>query len=149
MKSVSPLVRRVVTFELGLYRSLFRWVTRRPDVPSDAVAFAYIGAVEAILWAFIFGSATEFVVLHLILPWETVRIIVDVLGIWGLAWMLGMMASFRVHPHLVTDSGLRVRHGAATDIALPWDDIADIRVRERSRDKSRAVQLDKARGASC
>ena len=49
MKSAFALVRRVVTFELGLYRSLFRWVTRRPDVPSDAVAFAYIGAVAAIL----------------------------------------------------------------------------------------------------
>ena len=49
MKSVSSLVRRMVAFELGLYRSLFRWVTRRPDVPSDAVAFAYIGAVAAIL----------------------------------------------------------------------------------------------------
>jgi hypothetical protein len=138
----------VVTFELGLYRSLFRWVTRRPDVPSDAVAFAYIGAVAALLWAFIFGSATELVVLHLILPWETVRIIVDVLSIWGLAWMLGMMASFRVHPHLVSDSGLRIRHGAATDITVPWDDIATVRVRERSRDKSRAVQLDKDEGSA-
>ena len=146
VRSVSALVRRVVTFELGLYRSLFRWVTRRPDVPSDAVAFGYIGAVAALLWAFIFGSATELVVLHLLLPWETVRIVVDVLGIWGLAWMLGMMASFRVHPHLVSDSGLRIRHGATTDMAVRWDDIATIRVRERSRDKSRAVQLDKAEG---
>ena len=146
MKSAFALVRRVVTFELGLYRSLFRWVTRRPDVPSDAVAFGYIGAVAALLWAFIFGSATELVVLHLLLPWETVRIVVDVLGIWGLAWMLGMMASFRVHPHLVSDSGLRTRHGATTDMAVRWDDIATIRVRERSRDKSRAVQLDKAEG---
>ena len=148
MRSVSALARRVVTFELGLYRSLFRWVTRHPDVPSDAVAFGYIGAVAAILWAFIFGSATELVVLHLILPWETVRIIVDVLGIWGLAWMLGMMASFRVHPHLVSDSGLRIRHGAATDIAVTWDDIATIRARERSRDKSRAIQLDRDEGSA-
>jgi hypothetical protein len=146
VKSVSALFRRVVSFELGLYRSLFRWVTRRPDVPSGTVAFAYIGAVAALLWAFIFGSATELVVLHLILPWETVRIVVDVLSIWGLAWMLGMMASFRVHPHLVSDSGLRIRHGATTDMAVRWDDIATIRVRERSRDKSRAVQLDKAEG---
>ena len=148
MRSVSALFRRVVSFELGLYRSLFRWVTRHPDVPSDAVAFAYIGAVAAILWAFIFGSATELMVLHLILPWETVRIIVDVLSIWGLAWMLGMMASLRVHPHLVSDSGLRIRHGATTDMAVRWDDIATIRVRERSRDKSRAVQLDRDEGSA-
>jgi hypothetical protein len=59
-----------------------------------------------------------------------------------------MMASFRVHPHLVSDSGLRIRHGATTDLAVRWDDIATIRVRERSRDKSRAVQLDKAEGSA-
>jgi hypothetical protein len=143
VRTAVALVRRVVAFELALYRSLFRWVTRRPDVPSHAVAFAYIGAVAALLWAFIVVSAVELVVLHLLLPWEVVRIAADVISVWGLAWMLGLTASFTVYPHLVSDSGLRIRHGAGTDITVPWDAIATIGVRERSRDKSRAVQLDR------
>ena len=37
-------------FEIALYRSLFRWVTRRPDVPAGGVAFSYVGAVALLLW---------------------------------------------------------------------------------------------------
>lgn len=143
MRLVIALVRRAVAFELSLYRSLFRWVTRRPDVPADAVGFAYVGAVSALLWAFILVSATELVVLHLVLPWETVRLVADIVGIWGLVWMLGLAASLTVHPHLVGDSGLHVRYGAGSDITVPWDAIATIGVRERSRDRSRTVQLDR------
>lgn len=142
MRTAIALARRVVAFELALYRSLFRWVARRPDIPSDAVAFPYIGAIAALLWAFIFVSAIELIALHLLLPWETIRLIVDIVSIWGLIWMLGFMASFKVHPHLVSDSGLRIRNGAATDITVPWDAIARVGVRERSRDKSTAIQLD-------
>lgn len=137
------LVRRAVTFELALYRSLFRWITRRPDIPTDAEAFAYVGAIAALLWGFIFVSAIELVVLHLLLPWEAVRIVADILSLWGLMWMLGLMASFKVYPHLVGDSGIEVRHGAATDITIPWDAIATVAVRERDREKSRALQLDR------
>jgi hypothetical protein len=144
MQVVIALVRRAVAFELAQYRSLFRWITRRPDVPSGAVAFAYFGAVAAIFWAFAFVSATELVAVHLLLPWKTVRIVADILGAWGLVWMLGVLASFKVYPHVVTDSGLRVRHGAGTDFTVDWDAIAAVQPRERSRDKSRALQLDRS-----
>ena len=142
MKTVLALARRGVTYELAAYRSLFRWVTRRPDIPSDAVPVPYFGAIAVLVWAFIVVSAIELVALHLILPWEIVRLIVDIVSIWGLVWMFGFMASFKVHPHLVSDSGIRVRNGALTDITVPWDAVARVGVRERSRDKSHAIQLD-------
>jgi hypothetical protein len=143
VKAVIALVRRAAAFELALYRSLFRWVTRRPYVPSGAAPFAHVGAVAAIHWVFVSVSAIELVALHLLLPWESVRIVVDILSAWGLVWMLGMLASFKVYPHLVTESGIRVRRGVSTDLTVPWDAIATIGMRERSRDKSRALQLDR------
>lgn len=143
MKTVISLIRFAVAFELALYRSLFRWVTRRPDVPPGAEPFAYFGAVAALLWAFIGVSAVELVVLHVLLPWETVRLVADILGVWGLLWMLGLAASFKVYPHLVTDSGLRVRNGHTTNIVVPWDAVASVGARERGRERSRALQLDR------
>lgn len=143
MKGVIALLGRAIVFELALYRSLFRWITRRRDVPAGAVAFAYLEPIAALLWVFIVVSAVELFVLHVVIPWETLRIIADALGVWGLIWMLGLMASFKVYPHVVGDTGLRVRHGFSTNLAVPWDAIATIGVRERGRDKSRALQLDR------
>lgn len=69
VNTVIALILRAVSFEVALYRSLFRWVTRRTDVPAGTVGFAYI--------------------------------------------------------------------------TIPWDSIATIGVRERSRDRSRALQVDR------
>ncbi|HWL99348.1 MAG TPA: hypothetical protein VNP20_18545 [Nocardioidaceae bacterium] len=142
MRNVVALGRKLVMFELSLYRSLYRWATRRPDVPNDAGAFAYVGAVSVLLWAFIIVSAVETVVFHLILPWEVVRLVVDILSIWGLLWMLGFAASMHVYPHLVDGTGVRVRNSTGTDLTVPWDAIASVSVRERSRDRSKTVQVD-------
>jgi len=142
VRNVVALARKLVNFELSLYRSLYRWATRRPDVPADAGAFAYVGAVAVVLWAFIIVSAVEIVVFHLILPWEVVRLVVDIVSIWGLLWMLGFAASMHVYPHLVDGTGVRVRNSTGTDITVPWDAIASVSVRERSRDRSKTVQVD-------
>lgn len=139
------LVRRAVAFELGLYRSLYRWALRR-GVPPDggAEGFGYAGAVTPILWVFIILSAVEIPVFHVLLPWQTVRIILLVLGFWGLTWMVGLLASLRVHPHVLSDSGLRIRYGTSIDIAVPWEDVAEIRVRRRDLPSSRSVQIEQA-----
>ena len=142
MNPAVGLIRRVVLFGLALCRSLLRWVTRRPDIPSGATGFAYVGEVAVLMWVLVGVSPIEVVGLHVILPWDGVRMGADILGICGLALLLGMMASLNVHPHLVTDTGLRIRHGAATDITVPWASIATIGVRMRSLDGSGTLQVD-------
>jgi hypothetical protein len=87
--AVLSLVRRAVAFEVNLYRSLFRWVTRRPDVPPGAAVFPYVGAIATLLWAFVIVSAIELVAVHLLLPWATIRLVAELLGLSGLVWMLG------------------------------------------------------------
>ena len=147
MRTAVSLARRAVAFEIALYRSLFRWVTRRPDVPAGGVAFGYVGAVALLLWVFISVSAVELVVVHVLLPWESVRLVADIIGIWGLVWMLGLAASYTVHPHVVTESGLRIRQGHGIDITVPWEAVATVGVRERSRDTSKALQVDRSEQA--
>ncbi|MGI8536452.1 MAG: hypothetical protein ACR2K2_08110 [Mycobacteriales bacterium] len=65
-----------------------------------------------------------------------------VLGAWNnLVWMIGLLASFQVHPHLASASQLRVRSGARIDIRVPWDAIATVGVRRRALTSSvRALQ---------
>jgi hypothetical protein len=131
-RSAFSLARGAVMFELRLYRSLFRWVTRRPRVsgPSDEV-FTYARTATPVMWLWIFGSAVEMVVVHLLIPWTTVRIILLIVSAWGLIWMVGFLASITVYPHLLSTSGLRVRHGTSVDISIPWDSIDRVTVQRR------------------
>ena len=118
--------RRGLMYELSLYRSLFRWVARRPSVGNGDVPVGYAQLVTPVTLLWIFASAVEVPIVHLLLPWDGIRTAVLVLSLWGLLWMIGLLASLRVHPHLMSASQLRVRHGARIDLPIPWEAIAGI-----------------------
>ena len=124
--------------ELALYRSLARWIARRPDVPAGAAPIGYAQLSAPVLWLWIIGSATEVVVAEAVLRtidarWaEVVRLPVLVLGIWGLLWMLGQLAASKVRPHLVTAEHLLIRNGSRTWVRVPLESIASVRRVEHS-----------------
>lgn len=138
---VPPVVRRAVRFEVGTWRSLARWLLRRPDVPAGGTPFAYRSTLVAPMVVMIVVSLIEVVAVDLLLPWPSVRMVLLVVGVWGTALVLGMLAAVTVHPHVVGPSGLRVRHGLSLDVHVPWDAVAGVRRVRRSRD-GRTVQLD-------
>lgn len=130
--AVLSLVWRAIRFELRLYVSLLRWIARRPDVEgAGAEVFGYAQAVTPVMWLWIFASAVEVPLFHLLIPWDGVRIAGLVLGVWGLLWMVGFLASLNVYPHLLDGVVLRVRNGASIDITIPWDAVATIAVQRR------------------
>jgi hypothetical protein len=119
--------------ELALYRSLARWIARRPDVPAGVTPIGYAQLVGPMLWLWIFGSATEVVVLDVVLrsveaDWaEAIRLPLLAIGIWGVLWMVGMLAAYRVRPHLLTDDRLRIRNSARTWVDVPLSAVEAIR----------------------
>ena len=123
------VAKELVLLELALYRSLARWVVRRPDVPHDATAVGYAQLAAPMIWLWIFGSAVEVVVLDVVLHrWvPAIRMPVLFLSIWGLLWMLGLLASYRVRPHLITDTALVARSGARTRVVVPLRAVASVR----------------------
>ena len=124
--------------ELALYRSLARWVTRRPDVPTETTPIGYARLSAPMLWLWIFGSAAEVVVVEVVLRsiearWaDVVRLPVLVLGIWGVLWMLGQLAAYKVRPHLIAADHLRIRSGSRTWVLVPLQSIANARSAEHS-----------------
>lgn len=136
-------MRKALVFEVGIWASLLRWVLRRPRVGDADEPVTYHRAVAPVMWLWIFASAAEVVVLDLVLPWHTVRVVAAVLGLWGLAWMVGLLGSYVVHPHLVTPEGLRVRSGFRLDLLVPWADIASVAVQEHDLPSSmRALHVE-------
>jgi hypothetical protein len=136
---IRELARHAVVFEVGIWRSLGRWITRRPDVPAGTEAFPYVSAAAPVLWTFIVLSAVEIPLVDWLLPWPAARVALLVVGVYGLLWMLGLLAAMRVYPHTVDDAGLRVRNGFSVDARVPWEAIAAVRVRRRSVEGSRTV----------
>jgi hypothetical protein len=137
------LVAKAAAWEAGVWRSLFRWVRRRPIgvEPSDAT-FGYSSAAAPILWVFIVMSAVEIPLLHLVIPWPTVQVIFLVLGAWGLFWMVGLLASYHVHPHVIGEQGVRVRNSLGVDVQIPWAGIRAIRPHRRTLASSKTVQVE-------
>jgi hypothetical protein len=130
-----------------MWRSLFRWVLRRPVTRDPgAETFGYAGAVRPIMIAFIVLSVVEIPIFDLIVsrlvPWPPARFIVLGLGVYGLLWMLGLLAMIAIHPHVVDGTGIRVRNGISVDVTIPWAGVAAARRRYRALPSSRAVQVD-------
>lgn len=132
LRGLLRLAWRAVRYELQLYRSLARWALRRRVVRHpDQVPVGYAQQVTPLLGLWIFASAVEVPVFHLILPWAGARNVVLGLSIWGLIWMVGLLASLRVHPHLMTPTALHVRHGPGVEVVVPWDAITHVRTDRR------------------
>lgn len=136
LRRLPGLVWEAFLFELALYRSLARWLARRPDVPRGASPIGYSRLVAPMLWLWIFGSAVEVVVIEVVLrhldqPWAVaIRIPLLLLGLWGVIWMLGMLASYRVRPHLLTHDELIARGGARSWLTVPLQAVEGVRLVE-------------------
>jgi hypothetical protein len=140
------LVVKAVRFELNMWRDLFHWVSRRPVAPAGSEPFSYAGAVSAVMWGIIAVSFIEIPVLHMLLPdsWETVKLLSIVLGVYGVLWMVGLLAGMKIHPHLLGHDGLRVRYANSIDFTVPWEAVAAVGGRIRSLPKNRTIQMTDA-----
>ena len=145
VRSALGLVRRVVMFEIRLWGNLGRWIVRRPRIEPGATAFGYARAITPLIVVLVAVSAIEVSVAHLVIPWETVRLVVDLLGLYGLMWMIGLLATLRVNPHLVSPDGLRVRGEGGLDLTVPWDLIETVQVDNRMV-RGRRVGVDASGG---
>ncbi|WP_308799970.1 hypothetical protein [Agromyces silvae] len=129
---VRSFAKRALLVELRIYASIGRLVARRPALPAGATGFSYHKPVLTILVIFIVLSAVEIPIIDLIVhQWPFVRIPLLVLGIWGLTWMVGLLAAYLVRPHTVGPDGMRVREGLELDVPLAWEDIASVAIDRR------------------
>jgi hypothetical protein len=141
---VGYLARRAIMMEIHGYQSIYRFLFRRPKVPSGAVGFSYYQPVLAIMIVFISVSAVELVVVDLIVRrWAHIRVPVLIVSLWGLIYMLGFLFGMLTRPHAVGPAGIRARYGAEIDIPLVWDKIASVTRRKLTiQDKQPKITID-------
>lgn len=131
LTKLGSLSRFVVRYEIAMYVALLRWILRRPSVPRGSRRITYHKLVTPVLALWIFASAAEVPLFHVITPWPAVRIALLAVSVWGLVWMLGYFASLRVYPHLVSETALTVRSGALIRVELQWDAVESVKRSQR------------------
>ncbi len=132
LRSWGRLAWWAVRLEVSLYGALLRWVLRRPAVPAGTTPVGYGQLVAPMMGLWIFASALEVPLVHVLTPWESVRTFLLVVSMWGLLWMLGMYAALRTYPHLLDDEGIRIRSGTMVDVRLPWQAVREVSYDERT-----------------
>ncbi|MFE7141727.1 hypothetical protein ACFVAG_28630 [Streptomyces sp. NPDC057644] len=134
--AVPVALRRLIVHEFRALHSLGLWtVRRRHRIPEGARPFSYTEPQTGIMWAFLFVSVVETVVLALVIPWPLVHAILLVVDVYGIVIILALHAAAVTRPHLVgPDGSLRLRYGALFDLRVPADAIASARVDRRFPD---------------
>ncbi|MFD9847331.1 hypothetical protein [Streptomyces parvus] len=134
--AVPVALRRLIVHEFRALHSLGLWSARRRHrIPEGARPFSYTEPQTGIMWAFLFVSVVETVVLALVIPWPLVHAIVLVVDVYGIVIVLALHAAAVTRPHLVeADGSLRLRYGALFDLRVPADAIASARVERRFPD---------------
>lgn len=140
MTRAMHVAKDLVLGEIAIWRMLGRWVARRPDVPDGSTPVGYAQMVAPVMWLWIIASGGEAIAVEMILRsidagWaHVVRFPLLVVSIWGTLWMLGLMAAFRVRPHLILDDRLRIRSGPRSWVDVPKDAVVTIRSAEHDFD---------------
>jgi hypothetical protein len=120
-----PLLRPAVS-ELRYYHSLALAVAGKRRVPTGATPFGYTKGTTGIPIAIGVVSLVELVVVHLLVPWQWLRIILLILSIWGVLFVAGFFAARVVHPHIVTGGSLHLRWGHATVLTTSLANVSSV-----------------------
>ncbi len=141
-RGVRPALRRATRREAAAWRSIFRFILRRPRVPQGAVGFGNDKPIRGILVTFVVLCVIEVPIVDLMVhPWPAIRIPLLIVGISGALFMIGMLCGYVTRPHSVGPHGIRVRSGGEVDLDLPWDVVASVARRNRSVQSQKAFTV--------
>ncbi|MGF7125056.1 hypothetical protein [Rhodococcus sp. AG1013] len=108
-----------------MIRSLWLWCRGRVDGAGDGVStFGYTAGTLGIPVAFLVATGVEATAVHLLVPWQWLRVALLVLTVASVAAAAGWLATRAVHPHLVTAQKLILRSGRATILSVDRGRIA-------------------------
>lgn len=134
----------VASSEFALAGSLVRMCLGRPSVPEGSRPFSNHRRSEPIRWLLVGITVVEIVVLHLVIPWPTARLVLVILSAYSLLWVVGLIAGFNTHPHLLVPDAVILRHGPRTRLQVPRRAIASVRVREADLPGVRSIKFEHA-----
>ncbi|TCJ16017.1 hypothetical protein E0L93_11070 [Rubrobacter taiwanensis] len=137
---------RLAVLELRLMFCLFRWPFqhRKPEeFTYHRSSMMWVLAVMALLVA-----PVELLAVHLLIPWDWLKIAHLVLGVYAIFWLLAFPASLATLPHRLEPAGLRLRYGVFAEGFIPYAEISSVELARRTALKS-GDGLQTQNGSAC
>lgn len=131
-------VARYARQDLMLVRAIWMLLTGQRDVGDTEVAIGYSGPLVFMMSALTVLDGLAAFLLHLLLP-AGIRTIALILGVIGLVWLVGFLASLICYPHVVGADRVRFRFSAFQDVSVPTTAITHVQVFDRDPDSTHAA----------
>ena len=130
---------RYLRQDLMLIRAIFMLATGRRDVAEGEQPIAYSGPLVVMMVALTAADGIVAVLLHRLLP-PGVRNAALVLGVIGLVWLMGFVASLICYPHVVSAGRLRLRFSVFHDLTVPAAAIRSAGTTARDPDTQKSAE---------
>jgi hypothetical protein len=145
---VSGPIAFLVFGEIRLFEAVWQLLTGRRDLRPGEVGIGYARGRLVVELVFAAGALIELVAVDLLVPWERLgsfgwlRLLLLVASLYGVLWIVLLMAAERTRPHLVTDVALVLRWGHLPIVTVPWDLVATATLRRRYSADDDRLTLD-------
>lgn len=116
-------VAHVLWHEVGIFGAIVRENRGRREVRSGEVALPYGKDQLTFIVVMCVLSMVEIVVVGLLVPWEWLRLVALVLGVYGMIWIFGFYCAMRTRPHVIGGDFLEVRCAHLGSVRVELDDV--------------------------
>jgi hypothetical protein len=132
-RRIGPIPARLIVGEPKLWAAIFLWTSGRSR--RDVHGFHYsassnLGPVFAVVLGLIFLEGLGGGLLARLAPWPWLSPALFVSSVYAAIWIIGIYASLRAYPHLVTARGVLLRYGVLGEAWVPWHEVDQV-VKER------------------
>jgi hypothetical protein len=128
-RRVGPIAARLIVREPKLWAGIFIWISGRSRRDSRGFPYSTLsnqGLITAVVLGLIVLEGGIGGLLARLVPWPWLSPALIVISVYAAVWVIGMHASLRAYPHLVTEHGLLLRYGALSEAWIPWREVDQV-----------------------
>jgi len=128
-QQVGPIAARLIVGEPKLWAAIFLWLSGRSR--RDPRSFHYsasssLGLVSVVVLGLILLEGVGGGLLARLAPWPWLSPVLIIIAAYATVWIIGIYASLRAFPHLVTERGLLLRYGVLGEAWIPWREVVQV-----------------------
>lgn len=128
-QQVGAIAASLIVGEPKLWAAIFLWMLGRSR--RDARSFHYsassnLGLVSVVVLGLILLEGVGGGLLARLAPWPWLSPVLIIISAYAAIWIIGIYASLRAFPHLVTEQGLLLRHGVLGEAWIPWREVDQV-----------------------